>query len=355
MGHFLSATKDFGINDPDSNFVRYINRWRLEKSDSQAKLSPPKKQIIWYVEDTVPLEYRPYVEDGISEWNKAFEKIGFKNAIAVRWQESGRDDFDPEDTNYCTFRWITSDVSYAMSCLRANPMTGEMIDGDVVFDASFIRYWKDSYALLIGSTTTAAGEHQATPLAFGEVISPILASKMGFGQPGGRSLLGIGALDKTPGQLVAGSRPGRPELPPVAARQEPRPGQPRLLPVPDRLPARFRPGRHRPGRCAQARDPQDRQGQGQGQDREEARAQARASRGVHRPGHQAHRDARGRPLAGPAAQLQGQHDADGRPAPRHDHHPVEGAGRQRHGLQPDQHRPQGEEAGRLLLDHDRPL
>ena len=108
----------------------------------------------------MPIEYRPYVEEGISEWNKAFEKIGFRNAIAVRWQESGRDEFDPEDTNYCTFRWITSDKSYADSCLRANPMTGEMIDGDVVFDASFIRYWKDEYALLVGSTPTAAGEHQ---------------------------------------------------------------------------------------------------------------------------------------------------------------------------------------------------
>ena len=107
-GHFLSATKDFGINDPDSNFVRLINRWRLEKADPQAKLSPPRKQIVWYVEDTVPIEYRPYVEEGIREWNKAFEKIGFRNAIAVRWQEAGRDEFDPEDTNYCTFRWVTS-------------------------------------------------------------------------------------------------------------------------------------------------------------------------------------------------------------------------------------------------------
>ena len=87
----------------------------------------------------MPLEYRPYVEEGISEWNKAFEKIGFRNAIAVRWQEDGRDDFDPEDTNYCTFRWVTSETAFAMSCLRANPMTGEMIDGDVIFDASFIR------------------------------------------------------------------------------------------------------------------------------------------------------------------------------------------------------------------------
>ena len=93
VGHFLSATKDFGINDSDTNFVRFIDRWRLEKSDPHSKLSPPRKQIVWYVEDTVPLEYRPYVEEGISEWNKAFEKIGFRNAIAVRWQEDGRDVF----------------------------------------------------------------------------------------------------------------------------------------------------------------------------------------------------------------------------------------------------------------------
>ena len=118
----MSATKDFGVTDADTNFVRLINRWRLEKATPQSKLSPPKKQIVWYVEDTVPIEYRPYVEEGIREWNKAFEKIGFKDAIAVRWEESGRDDFDPEDTNYCTFRWITSDNGYAMSCLRANPL-----------------------------------------------------------------------------------------------------------------------------------------------------------------------------------------------------------------------------------------
>jgi hypothetical protein len=202
VGHFLSASKDFAVSDPDSNFVRLINRWRLEKATPHAKLSPPRKQIVWYVEDTVPIEYRPYVEDGIREWNKAFEKIGFKDAIAVRWEEEGRDVFDPEDTNYCTFRWITSDNGYAMSCLRANPITGEMIDGDVVFDASFIRFWKQEYALLIGSTTAQDGKPQAAPLAIGEIISPILASKMGFGQPNTYALLGIGSLDKNPNQMV---------------------------------------------------------------------------------------------------------------------------------------------------------
>jgi hypothetical protein len=202
VGHFLSATKDFGITDADSNFVRMINRWRLEKANPGAKLSPPKKQIVWYVEDTVPIEYRPYVEEGIREWNKAFEKIGFKDAIAVRWEESGRDDFDPEDTNYCTFRWVTNDMGGAMSCLRANPITGEMIDGDVVFDAGFIRYWKQQYALLIGHTTAANGQTQTAPLAIGEIISPILASKMGYGLPQARALLGIERLDKNTSQMI---------------------------------------------------------------------------------------------------------------------------------------------------------
>src|SRR5262249_38677353 len=69
VGHFLNMTKDFGSNDPDGPNVRMITRWRLEKSDPKAKLSPPKKQIVWYVEDTVPHENRPYVEEGIREWN----------------------------------------------------------------------------------------------------------------------------------------------------------------------------------------------------------------------------------------------------------------------------------------------
>ena len=91
VGHFISTTKDFASDDPTSMFRRRINRWRLEKANPKAELSPPKKQVVWWVENTVPHEYRPYVEEGILEWNKAFEKIGFRNALGVRWQnDSGR-------------------------------------------------------------------------------------------------------------------------------------------------------------------------------------------------------------------------------------------------------------------------
>ncbi len=186
VGHFLNAVTDYGNPDPDTDARRMINRWRLEKSDPKAKLSPPKKQIVWWIEDNVPLEYRPYVQQGILEWNKAFEKIGFLDAIAVRWQNE-RDDFEPEDINYCTLRWITTGSTFAMSGLRSDPMTGEMIDGDVIFDASWIKTWKEEYAFLVGvPTPTGAGSDPSrgvVPLAMGEVISPIMAIKHGFGLP----------------------------------------------------------------------------------------------------------------------------------------------------------------------------
>jgi hypothetical protein len=183
VGHFLSATKDFGSSDPDTVFMRRINRWRLEKADPKAKLSPPKKQLVWWIEDTVPHEYRPCVEEGILEWNKAFQKIGFRDAIGVRWQTE-RDEFDPEDINYCTFRWITTSSTFAMSGLRADPITGEMIDGDVIFDASWIRYLKSEYAFLVGKPIPAGAEAQDwVPLAQGEIISSIMAAKYGYGLP----------------------------------------------------------------------------------------------------------------------------------------------------------------------------
>ncbi len=188
VGHFLNTVTDFANPNPDTNAKRMINRWRLEKAVPGAKLSPPKKQIVWYIEDNVPEEYRPYVQEGILEWNKAFEKIGFKDAIAVRWAEAGRDDFEPEDIHYCTLRWVTTGSTFAMSGLRSNPLTGEMIDGDVIFDASWIKSWKEEYAFLVGMPIpTGAGQAPdqmsgAFPLAVGDIISPIMAAREGFGQ-----------------------------------------------------------------------------------------------------------------------------------------------------------------------------
>src|SRR5262249_6274919 len=72
VGYFTTTYRDLGKFRDDQKWVRYINRWKLEKADPSLKLSPAKEPIIFYIEDTVPVRYRRFVRDGILKWNKAF-------------------------------------------------------------------------------------------------------------------------------------------------------------------------------------------------------------------------------------------------------------------------------------------
>jgi hypothetical protein len=169
VGYFLSVVKDFSSDNEDTAFLRFINRWRLERAEPidpkhPNKLSAPKKKIVFWIERSVPDEYRASVREGILEWNKAFEKIGFRDAIEVRQQEG--EDFDPEDINYNTFRWITTDQGFAMGPSRANPLTGEILDADIIFDASMVRFWREE-AKLFRSPDAPASLIQATRQGWG--------------------------------------------------------------------------------------------------------------------------------------------------------------------------------------------
>ncbi|MEE8104782.1 MAG: zinc-dependent metalloprotease [Planctomycetota bacterium] len=151
IGYFTTVKKDFSSsNKDDRRKVRYVNRWNLQKRDAKLELSPPKKPIIFYIEKTVPVRLRRYVEQGILEWNKAFEKIGFYNAIEVEQQTADRyNELAPEDVRYNFFRWIVSERAFAMGPSRAHPVTGEILDADIIFDDDYIRYSLRQYKFLI--------------------------------------------------------------------------------------------------------------------------------------------------------------------------------------------------------------
>ncbi len=144
LGHFLTVLKDYSKTEGDDQYVRYINRWDLRKAEPSAAVSPPVTPIIFWIEKTVPYQYRAPVRAGILEWNKAFERAGFANAIEVRQQPDDAT-WDPEDINYNTFRWITSSAAMAIGPSRVNPTTGQILDADILFDADFVRHWQDTY------------------------------------------------------------------------------------------------------------------------------------------------------------------------------------------------------------------
>jgi hypothetical protein len=144
VGYFLSVVKDFSRPGGEDQFVRYINRWDLRKAEPGATISPPVAPIIFWIEKTVPFKYRAAIREGILEWNKAYEKAGFVNAIEVRQQPDDAT-WEPEDINYNTFRWITSNAGFAMGPSRVNPITGQILDADIIFDADFVDVWTKKF------------------------------------------------------------------------------------------------------------------------------------------------------------------------------------------------------------------
>jgi Met-zincin/Domain of unknown function (DUF5117)/Domain of unknown function (DUF5118) len=153
VGYFITAFQDFSNNNIQEPFVRYINRWHLEPSDPNAPLSTPKKPIIFWIENAVPLIYRDAIQEGVLMWNKAFEKAGFQNAIEVR-QMPDDANWHPADVRYNTIRWFNSlDAGFARGPMRVNPLTGEILDADIIVDANMVRSIGQEYHALIGASS----------------------------------------------------------------------------------------------------------------------------------------------------------------------------------------------------------
>ena len=117
-----------------------IKRWNLVKKDPSAELSEPVEPIVWWIENTTPLEWRDTIKEATLSWNSSFEKAGFKNAIVVKVQPDDAK-WSAGDINYNVLRWTSSPNppfgGYGPSL--ANPLTGEMLGADIMLEFVFMK------------------------------------------------------------------------------------------------------------------------------------------------------------------------------------------------------------------------
>lgn len=157
IGYFTTAYSDYGKYIDDQVRTRYINRWHLEKADASLSHSPPKEPIVFYIEHTTPVRYRRWVREGILSWNKAFEQVGLSNAIDVYYQDAASHahmDKDPEDVRYNFIRWLNNDIGTAIGPSRVNPMTGEILDADIVLTDGWIRHFRMQFEKVLPEIAT---------------------------------------------------------------------------------------------------------------------------------------------------------------------------------------------------------
>ncbi len=139
LGHFTQSFSDLSGDLKPNARVHMIKRWRLEKKDPAAALSEPVRPIVYWLDKNIPPKYRAAVSAGVTEWNKAFEKIGFKNAIEARQQPDDAD-WDNMDAVHASIRWfVGADVGFAIGPSRDDPRSGEILDADIGMSDVFAR------------------------------------------------------------------------------------------------------------------------------------------------------------------------------------------------------------------------
>jgi hypothetical protein len=169
IGLMTQTMLDFSDDLARSPRVRVVERWRLEKKDPAAALSEPVKPITFWIDRNVPLKYRAVVAEGILEWNKAFEAIGFANAIVVQQQPDDAE-FDTLDLGHASVRWLMSAVPSfgAIGPKHVDPRSGEILDADIGFESLSSRSHRNLRAQTLAGTSAfnaVLGQALDAPLA----------------------------------------------------------------------------------------------------------------------------------------------------------------------------------------------
>lgn len=139
VGYFTTQVTDQTATG-STPYRDLVHRWNLVKKDPNAAISEPVEPITWWIENTTPVEWRETIKEGVLEWNKAFEKAGFKNAMVVNIQPDDAD-WDAGDIRYNVLRFTSSPQvlfgGYGPSFV--NPRTGEILGADIMLEYANIK------------------------------------------------------------------------------------------------------------------------------------------------------------------------------------------------------------------------
>jgi hypothetical protein len=169
VGYFTQPYADFGDDNSEGRRKHLVRRWRLEKKDPSAAVSEPKEPIRVVMDRNIPERWRAPLREGILEWNKAFEKAGFSNAIVLEQQPATADWSSLEGTRMLSVRWFALEGpgATAVGPSQSDPRTGEMLRGASIIPENWVRIFRsralDTEPRLGSSAAATAPEAFATP------------------------------------------------------------------------------------------------------------------------------------------------------------------------------------------------
>jgi hypothetical protein len=185
VGFFSIERVNYGLDEQKAASQRFIRRWRLEPKDPAAyargELVEPVKPITYYIDPATPMKWRPYVRQGVEDWQAVFEKAGFRKAIIAKDPPSPEEDpeWDPEDIRYSVVRWAASLVRNAVGPSTSDPRTGEIIESDITWYHNHMRSYRNRLMIETAASNPAARTLEIPEDLMGETMRKVITHEVG--------------------------------------------------------------------------------------------------------------------------------------------------------------------------------
>jgi len=185
IGYCSLTMTDYSSERHDADVKCYITRWRMEPKDRAAyqrgELVEPVKQLVYYVDSATPEKWRPYLIQGVNDWNRAFEAAGFKNAIRGANAPTAEEDpeYDPDDVRYSVIRYLASDVKTVQGPHVHDPRTGEILESDIRWYHNIQSRLRDVYLTQTASANPEARTAQFEDEVMGKLLRQVATHEVG--------------------------------------------------------------------------------------------------------------------------------------------------------------------------------
>lgn len=134
VGFFSNEYVDFDANPQGIRKESNIWRWKMEPRPEdqerylRGELVEPAHPIVIYIDPLTPKKWVPFLIAGINDWQTAFEKAGFKNAIVGKEAPVGDSTWSIEDARHSVLVYKPSDIENASGPSVHDPRSGEILE-----------------------------------------------------------------------------------------------------------------------------------------------------------------------------------------------------------------------------------
>ncbi len=185
VGFFADDYTVYGDEQQKVKNDVFVVRWRLEPKPEdmdkwkRGELVEPAKPIVYYIDPATPKKWRPYLIQGINDWQKAFEKAGFKNAImAKEWPENA-DTMSLEDARYSVLRYFASDIENAYGPNVHDPHTGEILESHIGWYHNVMKLLHDWYFIQTAAVDPKARTMKLNDSLMGQLVRFVSSHEIG--------------------------------------------------------------------------------------------------------------------------------------------------------------------------------